>query len=306
LFVFHMRESRVKAKVPAVLEALSLWRPFEPVAPISGPLAEMRGVFWIALGPRYVGTATQLLPRLGYSFAVDQIQERSSLESVDSKQANETSIRWRGGQYDLIRVYEENRERFRQRAVDQRVFLLENSAGDVEAIRGYRGDGSDLHRRGLPVEDARLLVNLVSPKTSIGKDMVFLEPFAGTGGIVIEALEAGYEVVSADLDKRLRHGLKALGAVHLQADATRLPCVDNVFTAIATEPPYHGVSQPMLLTTFDELYRVLRSGGRISMLVAQWQVKSLLEHSAARKIKVLLASQVDRKGTPAAVLVWEK
>jgi hypothetical protein len=308
LFVFHIRESRVKAKVPAVLEALSLWRLFEPVPLISGPLAEKRGVFWIALDPQYVSVATPLLPRLGYSFAVDQIQEKNSGKDVNGEHRNDenASIKWRGVQYGFRRVYEENRESFRHRAVDRRIFLLENVAGEVQPVRGYRGDGGALNRRGLPVEDARLLVNLVSPKIKISKDLAFLEPFAGTGGIVIEALDAEYNVVSVDVDKRLRHGLKALGAFHVQADATHLPWRDSTFTAIATEPPYHDGNPSMLLTAFDELYRVLEPGGRISMLVAQWQAKSLLEHSALRNTRILLASQIDRKGTPVAVLVWEK
>jgi tRNA G10 N-methylase Trm11 len=136
--------------------------------------------------------------------------------------------------------------------------------------------------------------------------MLFLEPFAGAGGVIIEAFDAGYTVLSLDIDKRLRHGLKALGSLHLVAEATCLPFDDGMFTAIATEPPYHRNTRSLLLNAFNEFYRVLKPGGRLSMLVAQWQAESLLKHSATYSVKLLLTSPVNRKGTEVVVLVWEK
>lgn len=303
-----MRESRVKAKVPAVMEALSLWRPFRPVAPISGPLAEKRGVFWIALDPQYVTTAISRLQRLGYSLAVDEVLTINNPEDIIKEYSSDEkeAVRWRGVLYNLVRVYQENREGFRNRAADKRIFLLENDAGEVRPVKGYRGDGSILSRRGLPVEDARLLVNLVSPQETVSKELFFLDPFAGTGGIIIEALEACYTVVSLDTDKRLRHGLKALGARHLLADASHLPFAEWTFTAIATEPPYHRNTGPLMLNAFGEFHRVLKTGGRLSMLVAQWQAEPLLKHSATHHMRLLLASPVNRKGTEVVVLAWEK
>lgn len=308
MFAFHLRDARIKAKVPAVVEALSLWRPFRPVPPISGPLAEKKGVFWVAIEPEFIPSAVRLLPRLGYSSAVDEVLSIEKLEhSLNEPPHDEkTLVRWRGEPYKLAKVYQEDREALRNRAVDKRVFLLESSTGEVRRVKGYRGDGATLSRRGLPVEDARLLVNLVSPKTLINKDMLFIDPFAGAGGIIIEAADAGYTVCSIDRDERLRYGLKALGAFHLVADAARLPFSDEVFTAIATEPPYHRDTFHLLLNAFDESYRALKRGGRLSMLVAEWQAGPLLQHSATRGMTLFLASRINRKGTSVATLAWEK
>ena len=46
---------------------------------------------------------------------------------------------------------------------------------------------------------------------------LFLDPFAGVGGLIIEALASNYEVVSADWDPVVQHGLAHLGARHLVA-----------------------------------------------------------------------------------------
>lgn len=72
LFILYLRESRIKARVPAILEVLSLLGLFQPVALLGGPLGDKRGAFWIAVEPRFTQAAIQLLPRLGYSYAVDR------------------------------------------------------------------------------------------------------------------------------------------------------------------------------------------------------------------------------------------
>jgi SAM-dependent methyltransferase len=308
LFVVYMRESRVRARVPAVLELLSLWGPFRPVALLSGPFADKRGVFWVALEPALAQSAILLLPRLGYAYAVDRAVP---VEAVDASnpaaQQDVRSTTWRGKRYDLVRVYEEDQEFTRNRAPDMRTFLLESDTGEVRPVKGYRGSGSALSRRGLPVADARLLVNLVSPATvPVSENLAFLDPFGGVGGILIEALDRGYTVFSVDIDKRLRPGLEQLGARHYVADAAQLPFEENMFQGIATEPPYHVSTRAMLSKAFGEMVRVLAPGGRLAMLVAEWQVQYLLDASENYDFRLRLASPVNRKGTDVAVLAWEK
>ena len=308
LFVMYMRESRVKARVPAVLAAFWLLEPFRPLGPIGGPRAYKRGLFWIAFEPRFAQSAIQLLPRLGYSCAADQalLMERVD-EADDETQLHERVTVWRGRTYSLVRVFDEDQEFIRNRAPDKRTFLLENEEGEVRPVQGYRGSGSALSRRGLPVSDARLLVNLVSPSTVlVNKDLAFLDPFAGAGGIVIEALDSGYTVFSVDVDNRLRPGLEQFGARHHVSDATQLPFSDGMFTAIASEPPYHRNTRAMLSKALGEIHRVLKPGGRLAMLVAEWQVHFLLEVSTKFTFQLRLASSINRKGTEVAVLAWEK
>jgi SAM-dependent methyltransferase len=288
LFVFYTRTARVKAKVPAVLEALSLLGPFDPLAPLSGPQADQKGVFWLAVDPQFAQPAEALFPRLGYSYAVDRVT-------------------WRGKRSDLLRVYEEDQESMRSQAPDMRTFWLQGADGEVRPVKGYRGSGSALTRRGLPVADARLLVNLVSPPHSpVSAAHAFLDPFGGIGGVVIEALASGYHVFSVDNDAALRPGLEMLGASHHVGDAAALPFDDQTFTAIAAEPPYHPSTQDMLIRAFGEMARVLVPGGRLAMLVAGHQVQHMLDTSSAYDLRLRLAAAIDRKGTDVAVLAWEK
>lgn len=317
LFILYLRKSRVKARVPAILEALSLLGPFQPIALLGGPLGDKRGVFWIAVEPQFTRFAINLFPRLGYSDAVDLAVLAEQVEDVEvaaltrplglTEQTHVRITSWRGKRYHLIRVFEEDGEFIRERAPDRRTFLLADAKGEVRPVKGYRGSGAALSRRGLPVSDARLLVNLVSPRTiSVSKHITFIDPFSGAGGIVIEALESGYTVFSVDIDPRLRPGLEQFGARHHVNDATQLPFDDGMFIAMATEPPYHRDTCAMLSQALGEMYRVLAPGGRLSMLVAEWQVQHLLDVSTRYSFQLRLAAPINRKGTNVAVLAWER
>jgi tRNA G10 N-methylase Trm11 len=168
-------------------------------------------------------------------------------------------------------------------------------------VRGYRGDGAPLGRRGLPVCDARLLVNLVAP-AGPGR---LLDPFAGVGGVALEARAAGWTVVTADLDPALRHGLGRLGA-HLVADAGRLPLRAGSVDALATEPPYDRQVGPLAGRALAEAGRLLRPGGATAWLCAAWQAPELRATAARLGLRVALDAPVDRKGLQVVALAWRR
>jgi ubiquinone/menaquinone biosynthesis C-methylase UbiE len=62
----------------------------------------------------------------------------------------------------------------------------------------------------------------------------------------------------------------------------------------------------MLSKALGEMYRVLTPGGRLSMLVAEWQVQYLLDLSKRYSFQLRLASSINRKGTKVVVLAWER
>jgi SAM-dependent methyltransferase len=211
-------------------------------------------------------------------------------------------VRWRSKPFQFVRLYEEDPECARENAPDRRVFLLEQSSGDVRPVRGYRGDGQALSRRGLPVYDARLLVNLTGARPG---DRL-LDPFAGIGGLVQEARASGCRVYSLDIDTSLRFGLAQFGAKHVVGDARALPFPENSMDAIATEPPYDDEALPAVVQSLGEMARVLRPDGRLTMLCTLAQAQALRPIAASLSLETWLDEDVDRKGLPCVLLAWRK
>jgi len=303
--IMHLRRARLKAKVVAVVEALCLLQDLGVQALIGGPLAERVGVFWLALPKDHIKAALARLPHLGYVQAVDLLQPAQSSGYVlfDAlPPTSPTEIRWRKRKYHLLRIYEEDPEALRQSAPDKRVFLFQTATGEVRPVRGYRGSSSPLARRGLPVYDARMLVNLVSR----GTGGLFLDPFAGIGGILLEAVNRGHAVISADIDPELRHGLARLSAAHTVANAASLPFTSATFDAIATELPFHESTETIIVQGLREMYRVLKEGGRLALMCAEWQSRVLVRQAQVLDLVLYLDAPINRKGLNVSVLAWRK
>jgi len=175
--IFRVRAARRKARATAVMEAQRLLRSVGAEVAAGGPLSEEGSVFWLTVAHHAVNQAQDMLPFLGYSEAVDVATPVAAGEA-----SSRSVVRWRKRAYRLVRLYEEASGEARERAPDRRPFMLETAAG-LREIHGYRGDGGPMSRRGLPTYDGRMLVNLASAD----ERSTFLNPFAGVGGVVIEA-----------------------------------------------------------------------------------------------------------------------
>jgi tRNA G10 N-methylase Trm11 len=172
----------------------------------------------------------------------------------------------------------------------------------VREVRGYRGSSAPSGRRGLPVIDARLLVNLVFDP-ALG---TLVDPFAGAGGVAIEAVASGWRCVSADIDPSLRFGLARINGRHCIADARALPLRPQSIDAVATEPPYDAGADEAVRAALRALHAVLRCGGRIAMLCAVRQAMLLRREAAALGLVPYLEAAVDRKGTEVVALAWQR
>lgn len=286
--VAHVRPSRQKARRTAVAEILALLRDLGATASASGPLAQVRGIIWVTIPEENVATAQSRLQRLGYTCAVDIVRELP-----ENRAEAETITKWKGRNVALVRIYKEPDNQLRESAPDRRTFLLEGADGVVRPVVGYRGSPGSLEHRALPVVDARLLVNLVwQPKGGI-----LLDPFAGAGGVVIEAKLAGWTTVSLDNDPSLRFGLNRLADLHVVGTAAMLPFGDASVDAIATEPPYHPSVLDMVTDSIGEMFRVLRAGGRGALLVAADQAQQVRCTLARLDVALELDEPIDRKGT---------
>lgn len=299
LLIFHQMPARLRARGAAVCEALCLLRDFAPKALAGGPLSEHKGVFWITVRAERPTALAGRLARLGYASAVDVL---APIPEADWRRSTPGLVRWRKQPYRVERLYTGDLALLRETAPDRRIFLLETAAGEVRSVRGYRGDGGALSRRALPVVDARLLVNLVWN----GEGGRFLDPFAGAGGIVYEAQQAGWRALSGDIDPALRFGLGAMSAAHTVLDAQHLPLAANTLQAIASEPPYERHTMPLVAAVLGECARVLVTSGRIALLCARWQTTELRQRGRQLGLVNYLDYDINRKGTDCTVLAWEK
>ncbi len=112
---------------------------------------------------------------------------------------------------------------------------------------------------------ARVLVNLSGVKPG----ELLLDPFCGTGGILIEACMVGAMPTGMDIqEKMVRGAAQNLDFYNMEAhlavgDATRLPLKDDSIDAIVTDLPY-GRASPVAGDLFEaassELFRVVKRG----------------------------------------------
>ena len=119
-------------------------------------------------------------------------------------------------------------------------------------------------------EVSRAIVNLCEIRSN---DLV-LDPFCGTGGILVEASMIGARVIGIDVQEPMLPGaemnLEDYGSEYhvLCGDACNLPIADHSVDAVVTDPPY-GRSAVVMAESVEslymgalfEIYRVLKRGG---------------------------------------------
>lgn len=116
------------------------------------------------------------------------------------------------------------------------------------------------HPSAMPSKLARCMVNLAHAKTG----ELVLDPFCGTGSVMIEAAFIGCRVLGFDVQRRMTKGcLKNLKHFHIEpegvvmADARRPPLAK--VDCLVTDPPYGRSATTMKLTTKRIVEEVLFS-----------------------------------------------
>ncbi len=159
---------------------------------------------------------------------------------------------------------------------------------------------------------ARALVNM----SGIVPGKNILDPFCGTGGILVEAAMIGSHVIGMDAQSKIISGARMnlnyynLDHSLLTGDATRIPLVDECMDAIVTDPPYgrsaliHARSLNNLYSeSMKEMYRVLRPGS-LAVVVSEKQID---EHSIKAGFKIYEKhNQFVHRSLTRTILVLEK
>lgn len=139
---------------------------------------------------------------------------------------------------------------------------------------------------------ARALVNL----SGIRAGEIFLDPFCGTAGILVEAGLLGARVIGIDAQEKIvigaRMNLEAFNLDYalMDGDACRIPLKAATVSAVVTDPPY-GRSAAILAESLEklyagalsEIYRVLKPGG-IAIVVSD---KAAFEYGEKAGLRVL-------------------
>ncbi|BDZ70566.1 TIGR01177 family methyltransferase [Methanobacterium petrolearium] len=179
-----------------------------------------------------------------FAVRVKKMDKKSSFDS--------SNLEWEMG-----RIIKTNLDKKAQVNLENPSFLIRIVLQDGKALIGYRiGKISKKHFFNLKPHKrpffypgsmspklARCMVNL----TRIHGGETLLDPFCGTGGILIEAGIIGTRVIGADIDYKMVKGTKknlqhcGIHDFHVfQEDARKLE-LSNKVDAIVTDPPY-GIS----------------------------------------------------------------
>ncbi len=132
---------------------------------------------------------------------------------------------------------------------------------------------------------ARALVNIAKPETML------LDPFCGTGGILVEAGLLGIKVTGGDMQRKLLLGAK-MNLDHYNIDhslmfqdACRMALRDNSMDAVVTDPPYGRSAaikaeslERLLSGSLGEIYRVLKKGKR-AVFISERDIGAMAEEA---------------------------
>ncbi len=149
---------------------------------------------------------------------------------------------------------------------------------------------------------ARALVNIAKPEEYL------LDPFCGTGGILVEAGLIEVKVIGGDVQRKLLLGAKMnldyynIDYALMFQDACRLALKNESVDAVATDPPYGRSAvikaesiEHLLESSLNEIHRVLKKGKR-AVFVSNRSIEELAK-SAGFKIAEIHLQRVHKSLT---------
>ncbi|RLE61574.1 MAG: hypothetical protein DRJ35_00200 [Thermoprotei archaeon] len=179
------------------------------------------------------------------------------------------------------------RDRFKFRSPEKRVYFQSSALNPQSSL---------------------LLINLAILQSN--SETVVLDPFCGTGSILIEASLQGHYCIGVDLDYKMimgaKRNLKQYNVYHqadlILADSLLIPLRDESVNAIATDPPYgrlastKGKPREKIFYGITEVSkRVLKRGGKTAFFLPAPEVLEKDERLRRRKVcSIYLHSDLTR------------
>jgi hypothetical protein len=316
VIVCKIRNSRLKAKQLAILETLFLQKDNDVLFVKNGPLGDIKGIFSFLCPVKNLAAFKDKLKFAGYCDAFYLLDFESTTSENDTELISINPLIWKGKAFSIRSFFIQEQEIYDAQSPHNREFKLatDNSLDDacgsaiienaVKTIRGYRGDGSELGKRALPVEDARCMVNLSLP----WKNCRAIDPFAGGGGIVYQFkyIAPESDITSIDIDPVLKPGLEHYGANHFVMNARDAAFPENYFDSIVTEVPFSTQATEEIAAAFKNLERSLSGNGIYVIMCEQSQSGEI--HSTLEMLgnSILFDHKIDRKGMDVEIQVWCK
>lgn len=229
------------------------------------------------------------IPKARYSIRARRVKQ-SSFSSEEVERAVGEALLRRGYKADL------GRPEIKLRAIitgEQVVFGLELAKIDRRSFEERRPHLKPFfHPGALMPRIARALVNLCQVKEEEG----LVDPFCGTGGILVEACLVGIKGIGVDIQEMMIRGaeLNLAGLDHhlITGDARRLPFHDSSIQGAVADTPYgrsaliRADSKGELLAgSLVELRRVLKPGRR-AVVVADRPIRDLIKEAGFQVVEV--------------------
>lgn len=296
VLIGSLRQSRSRAKHLALWELFFLLKRADGILITNSPFSQVAGQMAFFVKTAFLPQLSTQLETAGYTDSF------YTLDFSGSHHPSSNDFVWRGQPFTVQPFLRQNKELYQQSSPHNREFLIYDENLRIKKVVGYRGDGSETGRRGLPVEDARLLANLVSPWSAA----VLLDPFAGTGGILLEAERANpfLTLISGDNDLLIEPGLKRISHQHYTMDADKIPTGKFTVDSLATEIPFSSEATAGVLRGLRHLFSMLSPEGKVAIMCDIHQQNQISESLAELSLHPIFQLPLHRQGIDVMVSLW--
>jgi len=299
-----IKNSRIKAKQIAILEMIFLQFDNEILFVKNCPLGDIKGIIAFLCPKKNLISFKERLKFLGYCYTFYLLDfDNFTNKNIIGMDSINPMI-WKGKRFSATMFFKQDNKIYTEQSSHNRKFKIINSNNEIKHIQGYRGNGSELGRRALPVEDARCMVNLSQP----WKNKKMLDPFAGAGGIIYQFKYIVPEgiMTSIDIDPVIKPGLESYGSTHYAMSAADASFPENSFDSVITEVPFSNNAEIDIIKTLKNINSCLSENGVYVIMCENNQTEFIQKTMEELNNFKLFEHKIDRKGIDVEIQIWHR